>query len=287
VNLHVYQSMWGMEQLPQNAAETWTLEEQVALIADAGFVGAGVEFLPGAPEPLCAMLIERGLRISAHCFPKTVDDLVPVLESVVRLGPAHVDHVNLQANVRPHTVLECIPYVLGWQELARQAGVTLYFETHRDRMTTDLLFTLQLVDAVPSMRLTADLSHFLVGREFAWPVTDVDHALIRRILARTDAYHGRVASREQVQVQTSFPHNRNWLDLFAGWWEEGFRMFIERAAEGDVLTFMPELGPPEWYAMTGAAGEELSDRWSEALQLRDLVQGLWQKALQPAVAAAG
>jgi hypothetical protein len=127
----------------------------------------------------------------------------------------------------------------------------------------------------------------LAGREFAWPVTEEDHGLIRRILARSDAYHGRVASREQVQVQTSFPHNQNWLDLFAGWWEEGFRMFIERASPGDVLTFMPELGPPEWYAMTGAAGEELSDRWAEALQLRDLVQGLWHKAFEPTAVAAG
>jgi hypothetical protein len=278
MRLEIYQSMWGMERLPMNTKVEWTLEQQVDMIAGAGFAGAGVEFLPAAPEPLCSMLIERELRISAHCFPKTVADLEPVLDSAAALGP-HVDHVNLQPNVRPHTVLECIPYVLGWQELGRQAGVKLFFETHRDRMTTDLLFTLQLMDAVPSMRMTADLSHFLVGREFAWPVSDVDHGLIRRVLARTSAYHGRVASREQVQIQIGFPHHRGWLDLFAGWWLEGFRMFIAGAAADDVLTFMPELGPPEWYAITGPDGEELSDRWLEALELRDLAVELWQRAV--------
>jgi hypothetical protein len=32
------------------------------------------------------------------------------------------------------------------------------------------------------MKLTADLSHFLVGREFAYPVKEDEHAKIRRIL---------------------------------------------------------------------------------------------------------
>ena len=79
-------------------------------------------------------------------------------------------------------------------------------------MTTDLLFTLQLIDAVPSMKLTADLSHFLVAREFRIPLSDKDDALIQRILRRSWAYHGRVASREQIQLQLSFAHNQVWVE---------------------------------------------------------------------------
>ena len=41
---------------------------------------------------------------------------------------------------------------------------------------------------------------------------------------------------------------------------------------------MTELGPPGWYAMTGSDGNELSDRWEEALQLRSLVVDRWQRA---------
>jgi hypothetical protein len=277
MSLLVFQSMWGMERLP-GARGSWTLEEQVEQIARAGFDGAAVEF---DDEPLArettALLRERGLRWWAAAYPQTVDDLRPIIELVHDLGADSCDHINLQPNIRPSTVLECIPYVLGWQKLADEAGLTLYVETHRDRMTTDLLFTLQLVDAVPSLRLTADLSHFVVGREFRYPISDENEALIRRILERSWAFHGRVATREQVQVQLSFPHQRMWLDVFRGWWEQGLRDWRRRTPSGATLVFTPELGPPEWYAMTGPDGEEMSDRWEEALYLKDLARELWQR----------
>jgi hypothetical protein len=268
-----------MQQLPWKSETKWTLDEQLNMIVDAGFDGVSLSFTDAAAaKEIAGEAIARGLRIQASYFPTTIDGLKPVFETIDSVGRQHVDHVNLQPNVRPHTVGECIPYILGWQAIAEDAGMPLYVETHRDRMTTDLLFTLELIDAVPSLQLTADLSHFLVGQEFALPVSDANHALISRILSRSAAYHGRVASREQVQVQISFPHHKIWLDLFSNWWLEGFRHFRATSAEEDVLTFTTELGPPFWYAITGSDGEELSDRWSEALLMAGTVRDLWERA---------
>jgi hypothetical protein len=103
-----------------------------------------------------------------------------------------------------------------------------------------------------------------------------DHALIRRVLERADMFHGRVASREQVQIPITWEHHRPWLELFLGWWEDGFRLWRARADAQDELVFVCELGPP-WYALTGPDGEELSDRWHEAQILRDLVRGIWDR----------
>lgn len=285
--LHVYQSIWGMEQLPWKSEAKWTVEQQLDLIAAAGFEGISISFADAEEAKRIAQeAIARGLMIEAQYFPTTIDDLQPVFETIDSVGRENVHHLNLQPNVRPHTVRDCIPYLAGWQQLAASAGVTTYVETHRDRMTTDLHFTLQLLDAVPSLQLTADLSHFLVGREFALPVSDEQHNLIHRVLRRTRAFHGRVASREQVQIQISFPHHQVWIDLFAGWWLEGFRHFRATASSEEILTFTTELGPPFWYAITGPTGEELSDRWEEALQLGALARDLWAQAAPETIPAA-
>jgi hypothetical protein len=270
--LRVYQSLWAMERRRPDGHE-WTLEQKLAMIRDAGFDGAGVRFFDrDYAREVTAFLREHGMSWQAQCYPRSVDELKPIIEHVQEFG---ADHINLQADVRPYTLDECIPYIEGWRRLADDAGIALHIETHRDRMTTDLFFTLQLLDRFPDLRLTADLSHYVVGREFAWPISDENHALMHRIIDSAWGFHGRVASREQIQLQLAFPQHQQWLALFMQWWEYGFRSWRRRAPAGGVLTFLCELGPPE-YAMTGADGYELSDRWQEAGIMKDSVRALWQ-----------
>jgi hypothetical protein len=176
---------------------------------------------------------------------------------------------------------ECVPLIEGWMRLAEEVDFPVYIETHRDRMTTDLYFVLDLIERFPEMRLLADLSHFLVGREFAEPVSDENHAYIHRVLDRSWALHGRVASREQVQIEISFPHHRKWLDLFLGWWDYGIRSWKRRAGPNEELSFVCELGPQP-YAIAGPDGNDLSDRWSDALMLREEVTALWARIAREA-----
>ena len=271
--LLVYQSLWAMERRRPDSVE-WTLDEKLEMIRAAGFDGAGVRFFDYQyAKTITSFLREHNMTWQAQCYPKTVDDLKPIIEHVQELG---ADHINLQPDVKPYRLEECIPYIEGWRRLAADAGIALQIETHRDRMTTDLLFTLHLLDCVPDLRLTGDLSHYVVGREFAWPVSEENHALMRRVIDHCWGFHGRVASREQIQLQISFPHHKEWVDLFMGWWEYGFRSWKQRAAPDATLTFVCELGPKE-YAMTGPDGYELSDRFAEAGTMKDMVRGLWKR----------
>lgn len=272
-SLRVYQSLWAMERRRPDGAE-WSIDEKLRMIIDAGFDGAGIRFIdPAYVARVTADLRAHGLTWQAQCYPRTVEDLVPVLELVAKHG---ADHVNLQPDVRPYDLDSCLPLLEGWVTLAKQAGMTLNIETHRNRMTTDLLFTLHLLDRLPELRLTADISHYVVGREFEWPISAENHALIHRILDQSWAIHGRVASREQIQLQISFPRHQEWLTLFVGWWDYALRSWRRRATKDGVLTFLCELGPPE-YAMTGRDGYELSDRWDESLTLMQLMRERWQR----------
>ncbi|TLX14646.1 sugar phosphate isomerase/epimerase [Rhizobium sp. MHM7A] len=269
--LLIFQSLWAMERRNTDGVEL-RLDDNIAAISEAGFDGISAHYTShGDVIRLNQAIQGTGLKIEAVCFPRCVEDLRLPLELAAAFP---VSHINLQPDIRPRRIDDCLPLLDGWMRLAEDAGIPVFIETHRDRMTTDLFFTLDLLERRPDLPLLADLSHFLVGREFAFPVDEENHAFIRRILQNAHAFHGRVASCEQVQIEISFPHHRPWLDLFLQWWDYGFRHWRSRSAEDAELVFTCELGPKP-YAITGRDGNDSTDRWAEALALRQMVRELW------------
>jgi len=269
--LLIFQALWAMERRHTDGIER-SLEENVKMIAEAGFDGISGDW---RDRDKCRQMSElmkaHGLTAEGQCFPKTVDDLKPALENATEF---RLHHLDIQPDVRPRRLQDSIPLIEGWRRLSEEVDFPVYIETHRDRMTTDLFFVLDLLDCFPDLKLLGDISHFLVGREFAWPIDDVNHGYIHRVLDNCWAFHGRVASREQVQIEISFPHHEMWVDLFLDWWEYGFRSWRGRAGPDDTLAFTCELGPKP-YAITGPDGNDTTDRWAEALTMKDLVRARW------------
>jgi hypothetical protein len=269
--LLILQSLWAMERRHTDGFEP-SLEDNVRRIADAGYDGINSHWLDRAVvRRIASSMAGSGMQVEAICYPKTVDELKPVLEICAEYP---VLHLNIQPDSRTRSLSEGVKLVEGWLDLASQVDFPVYFETHRDRLTTDLLFTLDLLERVPEMQLVADLSHYLVAREFAYPVAQENHEMMHQIMNQAGAFHGRVASCEQVQVEISYPHHRMWLDLFCGWWSYGFESWRRRSPSDASLAFTCELGPKP-YAITGPDGNDTIDRWEEALKLRSLVRELW------------
>jgi hypothetical protein len=193
-------------------------------------------------------------------FPKSVEDLRPALRLAHRIKAPYVVVIGQEM---PIQVAEMIPVIEGWLEVADQEGMPIQFETHRNCITNDLFTTVQLLDAVPAMRLAADLSHYVVDREMPCPPPP--------------SFQGRVAARGQIQIPLSFPQSAKWVELFRRWWREGFVAWQARHRTADAaLVFLCELGPPD-YAITAADGRELSDRWEEALTLSRWARELWRE----------
>lgn len=271
--LKIYQSLWAME-LRRPGMPERPMQENFQMIAEAGFDGVcldpSVAEIPDyeAVGPLCE---EYRLACMVNGFPYELGDLRPLLEFARDLKASMV---NVISGVMPITVADAIPIIYRWMEDADQVGMPLLFETHRDAMLNDLYYTLQVLDAVPELRLCADLSHFVVDRELRIPVTEVDQGYFRRVLERSDCFQGRIASREQIQVQINFPQHQEWVRAFKSWWKEGMRMWRRRNPSNATLVFLCELGPPP-YAITDANQAELSDRFAEALQIRQWAQEIW------------
>jgi hypothetical protein len=182
----------------------------------------------------------------------------------------------------PLRLPDMVSVIERWLRVAEKGAMPLQFETHRNCITNDLFTTVQLLDAIPGMRVAADLSHYVVDREMPCPPTPQLEALISKVLGRSESFQGRVAARGQIQIALHFPHNAKWVALFRSWWRQGFADWRARHAhDAAELVFLCELGPPD-YALTDSQGRELSDRWSEATALAGWARELWNET-KPAV----
>jgi len=271
--LEVFQSLWAMEQRRPGVPER-SMEDTFRRVAEAGYHGLCID--PAVHEiedcrKLRPLYRAHGLKCMVNAFPGTADELAPLLDLAIEMDACLV---NVIGQVMPLTVPEGIPVIRRWLHDAERAGLPLLFETHRDCTLNDLHYTLQLIEEVPDMRLCADLSHYVIDREMRLPLSDRDRNHIHRILERSDCFQGRIANREQIQVQIEFPQHRAWVEQFRAWWAEGIGMWRQRNGADATLVFLCELGPPP-YAMTDANQAELSDRWQEALTIRRWVEQIW------------
>lgn len=274
MNLIVLQSMWAMENILPNG-ETLPMAEAIEKIAQHGFHGV-TDHMTDAKKvtPLMAELKAHGLTMEGQCFPASVDDLKLTIELAAQHQP---HHITIQPNVRTRDLKEAIRLIEGWQRLAEQIDTPVLIETHRYRLTNDLLFTLDMIKEMPQLKLLGDLSHYVVGHEIPFD-EDATHEIqqLQTVMSHCHAYHGRIASREQVQIPISFSQHKLWVAAFYDLWKWGFANWQQRANEIDSLSFTCELGPSP-YSITDHNGQDITDRWQESLMLKNMAEDIWQE----------
>lgn len=274
--LLVYQSLWASEQRIPDTPER-SFEERFDEVKAAGFDGMSVDLgaLPlDQAREVIPQYARTGLKGLVTAFPRSIEDIRPAIRFAQEIGSPFLVVVG---SVMPVTIAGMIPVIRAWLAIAEAEGLPLHFETHRHCITNDLYITLQLLDAIPEMQLSADLSHYAVDRELYLPLSPTLQGQFGRVIERSASFQGRVASGQQIQLPLNFPQTARWLELFKGWWTDGFRQWRARTPESEDLVFLCELGPRE-YAITDAEGRELSDRWAETRQLRDIALDCWARS---------
>jgi hypothetical protein len=281
--LLIFQSLWATERRIPGVPEA-PIEQRFDAIAEAGFDGLSLDLgaisLDEARHAV-GHYKRTGLRGLVTAFPQSIEDLRPAIHLAKAIGAPFVVVVG---QIMPVAVADMIPVVRAWLTLAREEGMPLQFETHRGSITNDLLSTLQLLEAIPELVLSADLSHYVVDRELYLPAPERELAFFDKVIVRAGSFQGRVATGQHIQVPLHFPQHKPWLELFTRWWRQGFETWRRNAPGTENLVFLCELGPAE-YAITGADGLELSDRAAEALQLAAIARACWDATADRASAA--
>nr|WP_143101060.1 TIM barrel protein [Paenibacillus sp. 1_12] len=268
-----------------NGEREWTMEEKFEKIAEAGFTGIMGRLPEGRDADVWRRLLDDyGFSFGIHSFPGRPEDITELLKDAKQFG---VQYVNSQVMSSFLIGQPAIDLLDGLVQAGRSAQMPYFVETHRGRVTQDLHRTVEYVRAVSDLRLTIDLSHYIVAGE----VTGSDESVLNKVselfdslLERTSSIHARVSNGEQVQVDIGSGGEHPMVPHFMGWWQRGMGYWLKDAQPGDVLPFVTELGPPD-YAITNqsylfSGRSEISDRWEQARVLKRLGEEAWKLAVK-------
>lgn len=270
--LRAQHSLWSLIGLPINETE-WTLDEKFARVKAAGFEAVECWLSDDDERATKEALDQHNLRLILGHRPYKIQDTQNAVERAMRLG---ADFVFAQPGSAFHSLDEIAQLVTQGRKIANDNGLAYFVETHRNNFTENLPQTLQLIERVPEIRFTADLSHFVVVGEFyGWK----DEGALERmapVLERAAHIHGRISNGEQVQVDVG-DGSGDTAQFFVRLWTHIMKHWKQSAAPGDVLPFTSELGPPR-YAITLPDGREFSDRWAQSLIMKQLAEQAWNAA---------
>ncbi|MGH9158524.1 MAG: sugar phosphate isomerase/epimerase family protein, partial [Vicinamibacteraceae bacterium] len=214
--------------------------------------------------------------IGVEAFPETVEDLDAALPFVQGVEARYLDlHVGnyFMAEREAEALLRAL------MERCRKEGIAMMTQTHRGRVTQDLLRTVGYANAIPDLRFALDLSHYVVGGELTGELSSEARGAFDVLVGRTAMLDGRVSNGEQVQIDIGSRGDTPHAKRFAAVWKQAMVTWLEDAMPGDLFIFRVELGPPD-YAIRDLSGREISDRWGQALVIRDLAERLWNEAVQ-------
>ena len=276
--LQVGHSAWSLLKLPLNASlegkPEWTLEEKYSRVKAAEF--EHVECWPrsGSKEDDTVICVKNhGLDFVMGHRPFTIDQTKSAIDTALHLGATFIFAQPASA----YTPLkEVVAIIEAGIEYANQARLPYFVEAHRNNFTETIPQSLALLEAVPHMRFTADLSHFVVVGEFYGWEDEKAVDKMRPILEKTSHMHARIGNGEQVQVDVGDGSGPT-PQFFVMLWETAMRAWLTEAKQGDVFPFASELGPPR-YAITLPDGREFSDRWEQSLVMKKLIEQAWEQA---------
>lgn len=271
--LRVQHSLWSLGKLPMNGEAEWTLDEKFERVKAAGFEAVECWLGDENEAEVAGALKRHGLRLILGHRPFREEDIRKTVDRAVRLG---ADFVFGQPADAFTSLSDVAALVRAGQKMAADAGMPFFVETHRNNFTENLPQTLALIEAVPDIRFTGDLSHFVVVGEFYGWGEEKAADRMAPVLERVSHLHGRISNGEQVQVDVGDGSGAT-AQFFVSLWSIAMRHWLAGAGPGDVFPFTSELGPPR-YAITLPDGREFSDRWEQSLVMKRLAEEAWAKA---------
>jgi hypothetical protein len=278
--LYLVQNIWGLQKYP-SATEEWPVEKQLAEINAAGFDAFDVwigGMKPEEVEKWIRLAASHGLGLGVETGPEKAEDIDAAIAIARRMRSPYLDaHVASYFLPEP----EATALLRALTERCKAARMPLVIQTHRGRVTQDLLRTVSYAKAIPDLRFDLDFSHYFVAGEITGEVSPSAMTAFSTLMERATMLDARVSNGESVQVDVGEAADNELTRRFAALWKRVMVRWLTSATTGDVFPFRIELGPPP-YAILDRSGKELNDRWEQQKRLKALVERLWNEAVHEA-----
>ncbi|GGR37208.1 sugar phosphate isomerase/epimerase family protein [Deinococcus ruber] len=274
MQLERYRSLWGFTPSPS---------QNMATLKASGYDGLEV-FLPAVADlpELQLHLAQHELKLITPVITRVGTDIHRVqehlevferqLEQALALKPVLV---NLQPGWDAWTEREADQFTAGVLERIQHLGIPVAFETHRGCITYTPWSTLRLIERFPELKLTLDLSHWVVVCE---RLLEDLKPLLERCFERCLHVHARVGFEQGPQVaDPRAPEVATHLAAHERWWRAAWT--AQRLQGYSISTLTPEYGPPPYQPVLPFTGVPTSDLnevcdWMAARQLENFNR--WQ-----------
>ncbi len=141
-------------------------------------------------------------------------------------------------------------------EVAKENSIPIYHETHRGRFSYNLPDTKKYIQAIPDLKMTLDISHWMVVHESLLENQDAE---LKEVLNRSHHIHARVGHAESPQVNDpEAPEWKKAIDRHMDVWEKVIRQKWETQ---DVYTITTEFGPADYMPTLPYTRVPVADQW--------------------------
>ncbi len=259
---------WGMEHLG-------AMPDRLRAYATAGYDGVECSGIGMDPDEFGDLTAELGLDYVAMMF---CDDEAAFAEQIARVKRTRPLLINCHPGRDWFDVERSLRFFDTVLDMAADAGAQVVFETHRSRCLYSPWATERILKALPTLRITADFSHFTAVAENNLKASPY-REMMDLAIERADHIHARVGTHQAPQVaDPRTPAGLKWTEYFEKWWD---RIIAAREAEGrPFITINPEFGPPPYQPAHPLDGAPLADIWEVCLWMSSRFRERWSARLQ-------
>ena len=195
---------------------------------------------------------------------KNLDNFKATLQAAAALKPIYI---NCHSAKDYFTFEQIKPFFDFTAQLSKDSSIPNYHETHRGRACYSAPVTKGFIEKVPSLRITADLSHWCAVHE---SLLEDQEETLALVLDRIDHIHARVGHPEGPQVND--PRAPEWehaVKRHLAWWDK----VVERKKKnGERMTMLAEFGPPDYMWTLPYTRQPLSDQWAINVHMMQMLR---------------